>query len=109
MPVTEFAGTLNQRIEVWERSSDRLATGTFSEEQRQVLNCLALIVAEGFGAESEAMSLSAMPRYRVTVRKQAEFAIDQQIRWRDRRLFIRQIVDDPLLPDRLVLRCEEQR
>jgi len=74
-----------------------------------MLNCLADIVAEGAGAADEAMSVSAMPRYRVTVRRQSEFAVDQQIRWRGRRLLIWQIVDDPKLPDRLVLRCEEQR
>jgi hypothetical protein len=50
-----------------------------------------------------------MPRYRVTVRKRPEFAIDQQVRWGGARLLVRQIVDNPLLPDRLVLRCEEQR
>lgn len=74
-----------------------------------MLSCLAEIVAEGAGAADEAMSVSAMPRYRVTVRRQGEFSVDQQIRWRERRLLVRQIVDDPKLPDRLVLRCEEQR
>lgn len=107
--MSEFAGSLTQRIELWERSAVRLGTGASSEEMRLVLNCLANIVAEGAGAADEAMSVSAMPRYRVTVRKQPYFAVDQQVRWRGRRLVIRQIVDDPKLPDRLVLRCEEQR
>lgn len=109
VPVSEFAGSLTQRIELWARSQVRLETGASSEEMRLLLNCLANIVAEGAGAADEAMSLSAMPRYRVTVRKQPDFAIDQQVRWQGRRLVIRQIVDDPRLPDRLVLRCEEQR
>jgi head-tail adaptor len=107
--VSEFAGTLTQRIELWERSQVRLESGASSEEMSQVLSCLAAIVAEGAGAADEAMSVSAMPRYRFTVRKQPDFTIDQQVRWRGRRLIIRQIVDDPLLPDRLVLRCEGQR
>nr|WP_245197967.1 head-tail adaptor protein [Sphingomonas kaistensis] len=109
MPVSEFAGSLTQRIELWERSQDRLATGASSETLSMVLSCLAAIVAEGAGAANEAMSVSAMPRFKVTVRRQSEFAIDQQVRWRGRRLVVRQIVDDPMLPDRLVLRCEEQR
>lgn len=107
--MSEFAGSLTQRIELWKRSQDRLETGASSEEMSQVLSCLAAIVAEGSGAPDEAMSVSAMPRYRVTVRRQSAFTIDQQVRWRGRQLIVRQIVDDPLLPDRLVLRCEEQR
>lgn len=107
--MSEFAGSLNQRIELWEQSRDRLATGASSEEMQLLLNCLAAIVAEGTGAANEAMSVSAMQRFRITVRRQAEFTIDQQVRWRGRRLVVRQIVDDPMLADRLVLRCEEQR
>jgi head-tail adaptor len=107
--MSEFAGRLTQRVELWARSAFRSETGVSSEEMSLMLNCLADIVAEGAGAADEAMSVSAMPRYRVTVRRQSEFAVDQQIRWRGRRLLIWQIVDDPKLPDRLVLRCEEQR
>lgn len=107
--MSEFAGRLTQRVELWARSSFRSETGVSSEEMSLMLSCLAEIVAEGAGAADEAMSVSAMPRYRVTVRRQGEFSVDQQIRWRGRRLLVRQIVDDPKLPDRLVLRCEEQR
>jgi SPP1 family predicted phage head-tail adaptor len=107
--MSEFAGSLNQRIEIWERSPQRLSTGASSEEMKSVLSCLAAIVAEGNGAASEAMSVSAMPKFRLTIRKHPEIAIDQQVRWRGKRLAIRQIVDNPLLSDRLVLRCEEQR
>lgn len=109
MPVSEFAGSLNQRIELWAQSPDRLASGASSEELVPVLQCRAAIVAEGSGPASEAMSLSAMPRFRVTVRRLSDFEIDHQVRWRGRRMLVRQIVDDPSLPDRLVLRCEEQR
>lgn len=107
--MSEFAGKLTQRIELWARSLDRLENGVSSEEMKVSLSCLAEIVAQGAAAADEAMSVSAMPRYRVTVRRQSEFSVDQQIRWRGRRLIIRQIVDDPMLPDRLVLLCEEQR
>lgn len=109
MPMKEFAGSLNQRIELWERSPERLETGSSSEEMRLVLSCRAAIAAEGAGAAAEAMSVSAMPRFRVTIRRQSNFTVDQQVRWRDRKLLVRQVLDDPLLPDRLLLRCEEQR
>lgn len=107
--MSEFAGKLTQRVELWARSQERLETGASSEEMNLVFSCLAEIVAEGAGSPDEAMSVSAMPRYRVTVRRQDGFSVDQQVRWRGRRLIIRQIADNPLLPDRLVLRCEEQR
>lgn len=105
----EFAGTLCERIELWERSPERLPSGASSAELNLKLRCRAAVMADGAGAASEAMAISAMPRFRVTIRQQAEVAIDQQVRWRGRRLVVRQIVDDPMLPDRLVLRCEEQR
>lgn len=107
--MSEFAGKLTQRIELWARSQARLENGVSSEEMSFSLTCLAGIAAEGAAAADEAMSVSAMPRYRVTVRRQDDFSVDQQVRWRGRRLIIRQIVDNPILPDRLVLRCEEQR
>lgn len=109
MPVSEFAGRLDQRIELWERSPERSETGSSSEELRLVLRCHAAITAEGGGAAVEAMTMSAMPRFRVTVRTRAEIAVGQEVRWRGRALQVRQLVDDSLLPDRLVLHCEEQR
>jgi head-tail adaptor len=87
----------------------RLASGASTEEWSLTRRCLASIISEGVGAANEAMSVSAMPRFRVTVRTQAGISIDQQVRWRGKRLVVRQIVEDPALPDRIVLRCEEQR
>jgi SPP1 family predicted phage head-tail adaptor len=109
MPVSEFAGTLNQRIEIWRPSEDRYASGGSTDDFTPILRCWASIAAEGSGALTEAMSVSAMPRFRVTIRMQTEVSVDQQVRWKERRLIIRQLVDDPASPDRLILRCEEQR
>jgi head-tail adaptor len=55
------------------------------------------------------MALSAMPKHRVTIRRRQGVVIDQRIRWGQRTLMIRQLLDDPRYPDRLVLRCEETR
>jgi head-tail adaptor len=109
MPVSEFAGSLRERIELWTRTPVRLATGASSDDMNLTGSCLAAITSEGVGAANEAMSVSAMPRFRVTIRSQAGVMIDQQVRWRGKRLIVRQIVEDPALPDRMVLRCEEQR
>lgn len=107
--MSEFAGTLNQRIEIWAFAADRLPTGASSGTMSKLLSCLASIVSDGAGSPTEAMSVSAMSRFRVTVRVSADIAVDQEVRWKGRRLAIRQVIDDPALPDRLVLRCEEQR
>lgn len=109
MPMTEFAGTLTSRLELFAKSDERSASGASSAEWHMIDRCLARVEAEGVGNPIEAMAISAMPRFRVTVRKGPAFAIDQQIGWAGRRLAIRQVVDDPQMLDRLVLRCEELR
>lgn len=105
----EFAGTLRERI-VFERpASVRDAMGLRQWSWEPFFRCLAAIRLEGAGPESEAMSLSAMPRFRVTIRAREGLSIDQRIRWGDRLLMIKQLLADPLQRDRIVLRCEEMR
>jgi head-tail adaptor len=105
----EFAGTLRQRIRIERPVTTRTATGVQESGWEPVTTCFAAVELEGVGPQSEAMALSAMPRLRVTIRRRPEVAIDQRIRWGSRILMIRQLLDDPNHPDRLVLRCEEAR
>lgn len=107
--MSEFAGTLKERIAI-ERPADlRTASGLQSAGWEPVARCLAAIVAEGAGAEAEAMALSAMPRFRVTIRKRDGIAVGQRISWGERAMLVKQRIDDPKLPDRILLRCEEMR
>jgi head-tail adaptor len=107
--MSEFAGTLKERI-IIERPTDlRTASGLQAAGWEPVARCLAAIVAEGAGAEAEAMALSAMPRFRVTIRRRDGIAVGQRITWGGRAMLIKQRVDDPKLPDRILLRCEEMR
>ena len=64
---------------------------------------------DGAGIELEAMAFSAMPRFKVSIRLREGVAIDQRIRWGTRLLMIRQMISDPRLGDRIVMRCEEVR
>jgi head-tail adaptor len=105
----EFAGTLRERVVVERLSEERSSAGLPSQEWLVVVRCMAAISADGVGAEGEAAALSAMPRFRVTIRPRAGVTVGQQLRWRDRRLMVRQVLADPQSPDRLVLRCEETR
>jgi len=107
--MSEFAGTLNERIIIERPVGERTAMGVQQTEWKQVCACLAAIVLEGSGAESEAMALSAMPRFRVTIRSRDGVAIDQRINWRGKLMMVRQILDDPRARDRIVMRCEEVR
>ena len=105
----EFAGTLRERIAIERPTNIRTATGLQMAGWEQFARCLAAISLEGVGAESEGQALSAMPKLRVTIRRREGIAIDQRVRWGSRTLMVRQLLDDPRYPDRLVLRCEEVR
>lgn len=107
--MSEFAGTLRERIAIERPVGARTAMGLQQSEWAQLCRCVAAIVPEGAGSESEAQALSAMPRFRVTIRKRDGVAIDQRINWGGRLLMIRQMLDDPRARDRIVMRCEEVR
>ena len=105
----EFAGTLVERVAIERRAEARNAMGLQEHGWERVTECRATVTAEGVGPEVEGMSLSAMARFRVTIRRRDGIAIDQRVRWRGRLLMVRQLIEDPLLKDRLTLRCEEVR
>lgn len=107
--MSEFAGTLKERIRI-ERPADlRTASGLQTAGWEPVARCLAAILADGTGAEAEAMALSAMPRFRVIIRRRDGIAVGQRIVWGERSMLVKQRIDDPKLPDRILLRCEEMR
>jgi head-tail adaptor len=105
----EFAGTLTERILIEAPVATRNALGLQEFGWVAVCRCLASVVAEGVGPEKEAMALSAMQRFRVTLRRREGIAIDQRVSWRGGQMMIRQLIADPQAKDRLTLRCEEVR
>lgn len=105
----EFAGTLKERILIERPTAERTATGLQTAGWEPVARCLAAIEPEGVGPEAEAQALSAMPRFRVSIRWREGVAIDQRIRWGQRTLMVRQLLDDPRRRERIVMRCEEAR
>ena len=107
--MTEFAGTLRERLVIERPVSLRNAMGLQEPGWEEVCRCLGAVVLETVGAESEAQALSAMPRYRVTIRKRDGVALNQRVRWSGRSLMVRQLLDDPRTEDRIVMRCEEVR
>ena len=105
----EFAGSLKQRVTIERPTLLRTASGLQEVGWEQVATCLAAIVAEGVGAEAEAMALSASPRFRVTIRARDGISVGQRVIWGERVMLVRQRIDDPRSPERITLRCEEMR
>ena len=107
--MSEFAGTLRERIAIERPISVRNEMGLQEPGWEEVCRCLASVMLESVGAESEGQALSSMPRYRVTVRWREGIALDQRVSWGERKLMVRQLLDDPRAKDRIAMRCEEVR
>lgn len=107
--MSEFAGTLRERIVIEQPVSVRNAMGLQEPGWEEVCRCLASVVLQNVGQQSEGQALSAMPRYRVTIRRRDGIALDQRITWDGRKLMVRQLLDDPRSKDRVAMLCEEVR
>jgi len=107
--MSEFAGTLRERIVIERPISVRNEMGLQEPGWEEVCRCLASVALESVGQESEGQALSAMPRFRVTTRRRDGIAVDQRISWKERKLMVRQVLDDPRSTDRMSMRCEEVR
>ena len=107
--MSEFAGTLRERILIEQAISVRNAMGLQEPGWQEVCRCLASVVPDSVGPQSEGQALSAMPKFRVTIRARDGIALDQRISWNGRFLMVRQMLDDPRAKDRISMRCEEVR
>ena len=105
----EFAGTLKERVRIERPVALRTPAGLQDDGWEPVARCLAAIVAEGVGAEAEGQALSALPRFRVTIRAREGIVVGQRVAWGERTMLVRQRIDDPRFSDRILLRCEEMR
>jgi head-tail adaptor len=107
---SEFAGGLRERITLERQTEARTAMGIAAGDWEAVFRCMASIAPErAWGPEAEGQALSAMARFRVTIRARDSVAVGQRVVWGSRRLQVRQVVADPRTPDRMALRCEEVR
>ena len=107
--MSEFAGTLRERIVIEQPISVRNEMGLQEPGWQEVCRCLAVVGLDSVGHQSEGQALIAMPNYRVTIRRRDGIALDQRVTWGGRRLMVRQMLDDPLARDRIAMRCEEVR
>ena len=108
--VSEFAGALSARILIERPSAAREPTGLQQAVWEKVCECRASVRLESVGPPSQGQVLSAMPRYRVTIRRRDdEIMLDQRITWGARKMMVRQLLDDPNVKDRICMRCDEVR
>jgi head-tail adaptor len=107
--MSEFAGTLREHVIIEQPVSVRNSMGLQEPGWEQVCRCLASVTLANVGQQAEGQALSAMPRYRVTIRRRDGIALDQRVNWGSRKLMVRQLLDDPRLKDRISMLCEEVR
>jgi head-tail adaptor len=94
----EFAGTLRERVTIEQRLGNR--------DGGQAWAAVSPLIPGDLAA---ADSLSAMPRWQVTMRKREGSDLRTRLVWRGRFLGVRGVVSDPRDPARMVLTCEEKR
>ena len=105
----EFLGNLRERVTIEHRLGNRDAlggaSGRYAYSGAAWVAVSPLIPADLSAADS----LSAMPRWQVTMRKREGIDLRTRLVWRGRFLGVRAVVSDPRDASRMVLTCEEAR
>jgi head-tail adaptor len=107
--MTEFAGALRERIAFERRSDARDLLAGARGKWRYDGAAWAAVTPLGSGDVVEADSLSALPRWRVIVRKRDSVDPSSRIVWRGRYLRVRSVESDPREPAQMILTTQEQR
>lgn len=107
--MTEFSGSLRERVTLERRLGNRDAlggaVGAYAYDGAAWAAVSPLIPAD----LTQADSLSALPRWQVTMRKREGIDLKTRLVWRGRFLGVRSVVSDPRDPARMVLTCQEKR
>ena len=105
----EFAGTLRERVVIETRihGCDNYAgaIGGYAYDGQVWAAVSPLMPADLTRADA----LSALPRWRVTMRKREGLGLDTRLTWRGKYLAVRAALSDPQTPAQMQLTCEEVR
>ena len=105
----ELSGTLRERVTLERRLGNRDALGGAIGSYAYDGAAWAA-VSPLFPADlTQADSLSALPRWQVTMRKREGVDLKTRLVWRGRFLGVRAVISDPRDPARMVLTCQEKR
>lgn len=107
--MTEFAGALRERISFERRSDERDLLAGARGKWRYDGAAWAAVTPLGAGDPVEADSLSALPRWRIIIRKREGIDLSSRIVWRGRYLRVRSAESDPREPAQMILIAQEQR
>lgn len=105
----ELAGALSERIELQRRGTARDALGGAAGDWASLGFAWAGLEPDGAGAAVAGQAADSQPRWRVTLRARDDLMLDDRRVWRGRRLRVRSVAQDPRLPDRILLKVEEER
>ncbi len=105
----EFAGALRERLSIEQRLGGRDmiggATGRYMYDGAVWAAVTPLVPADLAAADS----LSALPRWQVTMRKRERIDLRTRFVWRRKYLCVRAVISDPRAPSQMILTCEEVR
>lgn len=105
----EFAGNLRERISIEHRQQARDVWAGAAGGYSYGGAAWAAIAPLAAGSPVSGESLSAQPRWRVTLRKRADISLDTRLVWRGKFLTVREVEQDPGEPRWTRVMCEEQR
>ena len=107
--MTEFAGALRERIAIERRNDERDMLAGARGKWRYDGAAWAAITPLAPADLVVADAISALPRWRVTIRKRESIDASSRIVWRGRYLNVRSVESDPREPAQMVLTTQEQR
>jgi SPP1 family predicted phage head-tail adaptor len=107
--MNEFAGALRERISFEQRSEERDLLAGARSKWRYDGAVWAAVTPLGTGDAVIADSVSALPRWRVIIRRRDGIDLSSRIIWRGRYLNVRSVDQDPRQPEQMTLITEEQR
>jgi SPP1 family predicted phage head-tail adaptor len=105
----EFAGTLREHIVIETRMSTRDSRAGAVGNCRYDGQAWAAVSPLMPADLTQADALSALPRWRVTIRKREGVGLSTRLTWRGKYLAVRMAISDPQTPAQMHLTCEEVR
>jgi len=105
----ELAGTLKNRARIERRVGNRGALAGAVGKYVYAGDCWVSLTPIAPGPQESAEALSAMPRWRVSLRKREGIDLETRLVWKGRYLAVRAVQSDPRDPSQLMLTCEEAR
>jgi head-tail adaptor len=105
----EFAGNLRERVTIEQRLDTRDALAGARARYAYDGAAWAAVTPLVPAALVAADTLSALPRWLVTMRKREGIGPGTRLIWRARYLAVRGVECDPRMPGRMVLTCDEVR